>query len=303
MKQVGPVISMREYRDFNRCCKRIAVVCWLWLISSGQVQALEPGSEIITGAGAHFAWTIFDDLKSDLEKVVGKKIVVFGKDSMLGQGCNAGVKMAKQYTEKNPTFGFLCCPLSAEEQKKEDLVIYPLAMEPIVIMVNELNSVRNLTLDQVRAIFRGDIRNWREVGGKDQAIVVVTRLHCKDRPGHWKTILPDKKYFRQERLNVQSSDEMVARITDFEGAIGHTGSTWVRQPGLKVQPVSVDGVAATAENLRNKSYPFYRPLSAVTVQQPSADVLKLIREVQVGPAFRAVAKHYELLPLNRLEQR
>ncbi len=270
-------------------------------IAISPVSADEPPASVITGAGAHFAWTIFESLKPDLEKVVGREITVYGKDSMLGQGCNAGIKMAKQYTPENPTFGFLCCPLSPEEQKKEDLVVYPLAMEPIVIMVNEANPVRNLSLQQVRAIFRGEITNWKAVGGKDQSIVVVTRLHCKERPGHWKTILPDKNDFRAERLNVQSSDEMVARITDFEGAIGHTGSTWVRQPGLKVQPVSIDGIDATAANLRNKSYPFYRPLSAVTVQKPSADILKIIREVQVGPAFRGVAQRYELLPLNRQE--
>jgi phosphate transport system substrate-binding protein len=252
----------------------------------------------IYGAGAHFAWTIFNSLKPDLQKLVNREIILFGKNSMLGQGCNAGIKMAKQNKPGHETFGFVCCPLNKQEVEKEGLVVYPLALEPIVIMVNSSNPVKNLSTQQVREIFAGKITNWQEVGGADQPIVVVTRLHCKSRPGHWKTILPSKKLFRPQRLNVSSSDEMVQRISDFPGAIGHTGSTWIREPGQSVKHITVEGIAPTAENLENKRYPFYRPLSAITNKNPSADILKIINEVQVGPAFQTVAKQYELLPLN-----
>ena len=283
--------------------RKLILTACLWTSLAGQSvwPAEAPVDGVITGAGAHFAWTIFDGVKNDLEKLVGKEIVLYGKNSMLGQGCNAGIKMAKQHTMEHQTFGFLCCPLSQAEQLKEEVIVYPLALEPIVILLNESNHIANLSLEQVRAIFRGEITNWKQVGGKDQAIVVVTRLHCADRPGHWKTILPDEKAFRNERLNVKSDDEVVVRVTDFEGAIGYAGATWLRQPGLKVKPITVDGLPATAANLANKSYPFFSPLSAVTVKSPSPDVLKIIREVQVGAAFRKVAKQYELLPLNRSE--
>ena len=217
---------------------------------------------------------------------------------MLGQGCNAGIKMAKRNGPDQETFGFICCPLSEEEIDKEGLIVYPLALEPIVIIVNKQNPVNNLSTEQVRAIFRGDIVNWKEVGGKDRPIVVVTRLHCKDRPGHWKTILPSHKNFRTQRLNVSSSDEMVQRISDFPDAIGHTGSTWAREPYQSVKQLTIDGVEPSAVNLKQKRYPFYRPLSAITNKQPSTNVLKIIKEVQVGTAFRRVAKQYELLPLN-----
>lgn len=252
----------------------------------------------IQGAGAHFAWTIFHSLKDDLERSVNHEIILYGKNSMLGQGCNAGIKMAKRNGPDQETFGFICCPLSEEEIDKEGLIVYPLALEPIVIIVNKQNPVNNLSTEQVRAIFRGDIVNWKEVGGKDRPIVVVTRLHCKDRPGHWKTILPSHKNFRTQRLNVSSSDEMVQRISDFPDAIGHTGSTWAREPYQSVKQLTIDGVEPSAVNLKQKRYPFYRPLSAITNKQPSTNVLKIIKEVQVGTAFRRVAKQYELLPLN-----
>ena len=153
--------------------------------ASGEVAPQKP---VITGAGAHFAWVVFKSLKTDLEQVSGRSIVLHGQNSTLGMGCNAGIKTALNNTPENETFGFVCCPLSKKEVEQKKLLVYPIALEPVLIVVNESNPGSDLSAEQVRAIMRGDITNWKAVGGEDEAIVLVTRLHCKARPGHWKTI-------------------------------------------------------------------------------------------------------------------
>jgi ABC-type phosphate transport system substrate-binding protein len=253
---------------------------------------------IVTGAGAHFAWVIFDSLKPDLERVSGRSIELHGRNSTLGMGCNAGIKTALQNTAIHETFGFVCCPLDAKEVENKKLKVYPIALEPVLIVVHADNPVTDLSEAEVRNIMRGDIVNWNEVGGNDEPIVLVTRLHCKKRPGHWKTILPDAAEFRQKRLNVSSAADMVQRVSDFKGAMGHIGSTWNFGPGSNLKVLSVNGYQPTAENLRNKRYPFFRNLSAVTDRNPSDDVLTIIEEVQTGPAFQGVAKRYNLLRLH-----
>jgi ABC-type phosphate transport system substrate-binding protein len=257
---------------------------------------------IVTGAGAHFAWVVFDSLKADLEKASGRSIELHGRNSTLGMGCNAGIKTALLNAPGHETFGFVCCPLSKEEVDSKKLLVYPIALEPVLIVVNRANPVSNLSADQVRGIMRGDIVNWSEVGGNDEPIVLVTRLHCKKRPGHWKTILPDAAEFRQKRLNVGSAADMVQRVGDFSSALGHIGSTWDFGSKSNLKVLSVDGYQPSAENLRNKHYPFFRNLSAVTNQTPGEDVLKIIHEVQTGPAFKAVAKRYNLLQLETADK-
>jgi len=256
----------------------------------------------LMGVGAHFAWILFDAIKADLETKVGRRVILFGENSMLGVGCNAGIKAARQATQSRETFGFICCSLSDEEIEKEQLIVYPLVKEPILILTHKDNPVDNLSSDQVRAIFRGDLTSWADVNETNKPIVVVTRLHCKKRPGHWKTILPDHKAFRQERLNVTSAAAMVQRVGDFRGAIGHTGATWIFDAKDPIKIIRVDGFKPTAENLRNGKYPFYRQLSAITNRRPSPDVVKLITEAQTGKAFRKVARQYELLPLNPMRR-
>jgi len=264
-------------------------------VAQAEVGAVKP---VITGGGAHFAWVVFKSLKPDLERVTGRSIELHGQNSTLGMGCNAGIKTALRNASDHETFGFVCCPLSEQEVAAKKLLVYPIALEPVLIVVNKANPVSNLSSEQVRGIMRGDIVNWREVGGRDEPIVLVARLHCKKRPGHWKTILPDAGAFRQQRLNVSSAADMVQRVGDFKSAVGHIGSTWNFGTDSNLKVVSVDGYKPTAENLRSKHYPFFRNLSAVTDQHPSDDVLAIIREVQTGPAFEAVAKRYQLLKLH-----
>lgn len=288
----------------NTMTARIAFIFSLLFLSVTQAASEEntdaglKQSDIITGAGAHFAWVIFDELKDELEQSTGKKLQLYGKNSNLGMGCNSGIKLAQQHSHEHQTFGFVCCPLSEKELEQKKIKIYPIAKEPILILLNKNNPVENLSTKQVRAIFRGDITNWKEVGGWDKPVAVITRLHCKKRPGHWKTILPNAKDFVKERINVSSADEMVRMVTKFDTAIGHTGSTWVFNSSSNVKAISIDNINASAENLKNKSYPFYRNLSAVTAMNPSEDVLTTIKQVQYGKSFEAIAKKYNLLPLN-----
>ncbi len=251
----------------------------------------------IVGAGAHFAWVIFDELKPELERASGRRLELHGRNSVLGMGCSAGLKNAGRHSVMNETFGFVCCTIDNDELARRGLVLHPLAREPLLILVNAANPVRNLGTEQVRAIFRGTIRNWQEVGGPDQPIVVVTRLHCKQRPGHWKRILPRAEAFRPDRLDVASAEEMVRKINDFRWAIGHLGATWSFRPGDRVRPLTIDGHAPTAANLAAGRYPFYRQLGAVVRADARGDVLKVIAAVKQGRALREAARKYDLLPL------
>ena len=203
----------------------IVIAIFTFQLLSVTAQATSDNREI-TGAGAHFSWTIMNDLQRQLEETTGRKIKLFGRESAMGAGCNAGIKLAQSSTPENETFGLVCCPLSKQEIQDKKLRVFPLALEPIMILAHKTNPVDNLSSKQVRAIFRGEITNWKQVGGDDRGIVVVTRLHCKKRPGHWKTILPDAKSFSQKRINVKSAADMVKRINDFKGGFGHTGSAW-----------------------------------------------------------------------------
>ena len=257
-----------------------------------------PGFTTVTGAGEHFTWVLLDEVRAKLEQTFKINLHLIGRESMLGHGCNQGIKKAKQNRPGNETFGFLCCPLAQEEIDKEGLTVHPIAIEPLMIIVNKDNPVSDIPIEKVRAIFRGEIRNWKEVGGLDRPIVLVLRPHCAQRPGHWKTIIPDVAQFRKDRIDVKSEAEVVQGVSDFAEGMGNIGSTWKFERHHKIKVVRVGGYAPTADNLRDRKYPFYQEQSIVTYGPISPSLGGMIREIQTGPDFRQVAKKYELLPTN-----
>jgi phosphate transport system substrate-binding protein len=257
-----------------------------------------PDDTTITGAGEHFSWVILDELKPALERKYHRRIQLFGKESMLGAGCSKGIKKAKENAPGHETFGFICCPLTEEEIRKEGLTVHPLALEAMLILVNKSNPVEDIPIEKVRAIYRGEITNWKEVGGEDRPIVLVMRPHCPDRLGHWKTIVPSLDQLRKDRLDVHSEAEEVQRVSDFVEGIGNIGATFIFSPDQKVKVIRVGGLAPTAGNLKSGKYPFTQELSIVTHGKISSELAGIIKEVQTGQAFKEVGKKYELVPRN-----
>lgn len=287
-------------RYLNSISKTFLVILTIPLLFTS-VASQADNSRIITGAGAHSSWVVLNQIKPILEKKTGHEITLFGKESMLGVGCNAGIKSTSQSAPKRESFGMLCCALDDAEVNKGNLSVFPLALEPLMILSHEKNPVTNLSIKQVKAIFSGKITNWTDVGGPDKSIVVVTRLHCKKRPGHWKRILPTPNDFTKKRINVQSADEMIKRVGDFESAIGHAGTAWLRGENSHTKIIRVNGYLPTSVNLKNGNYPFFRQLSVITKNDASTELKDLMRNAQ-----QEVIKHpevlseYQLLPSTSL---
>jgi phosphate transport system substrate-binding protein len=281
---------------FSRLWRSVAAAALTgWLTTATAAEPAAPTR--ITGAGEHFTWVLLDEISPVLERDYQVKLNLIGRESMLGHGCNQGIKKAKENRPGHETFGFICCPLDQAEVDKEGLSVHPIAREPLLIIVNKANPITDIPLEQVRAIYRGEIRNWKDVGGPDRPIVIVLRPHCPQRPGHWKTIVPRVEEFRKDRIDVKAEAEVVQGVSDFAEGIGNIGSTWVFEARHRVKTVTVGGIAPTAENLASGKYPFYQEQSIVTHGPISSKLAAIIREVQGGAAFRAVLKKYELQPL------
>jgi hypothetical protein len=137
--------------------------------------------------------------------------------------------------------------------------IYPVALEPLAIIVNKSNPLDGLTLRQVRGIFAGTITNWKEVGGRNEKIAVITQLHCTDYTPNWKGILDDPGKFTKKRVDVKAQPEMAKTVSDYKQAIGHLEMTSVMESKAPVKILAIDGALPTSENMKKGRYPFWPP--------------------------------------------
>lgn len=142
----------------------------------------------------------------------------------------------------------------------------PVALDALTIVVNNDVKVDNLTKDQVKKIFFGEIVNWKEVGGQDLSVVVVTRDTSGGTYGAFVELALDKEEKITNKAIVQTSNQTVKNVVaSTKGAIGYIGLGYV---DTSVKAVKYEGVKAGEENVLNKTYKLGRYLYMYTNGEP-----------------------------------
>ncbi|HLW00946.1 MAG TPA: phosphate ABC transporter substrate-binding protein [Ktedonobacterales bacterium] len=129
------------------------------------------------------------------------------------------------------------------------------AVVPFAMIVHSDISLTTLTQDQIMAIYTGQIRNWRDVGGPDEPIIVVSRaLTSGSRATFRKYILNGADEVQGLALDKDSSQALVDTVSKTKGAIGYVASSAVTSA---VREVAINGVLPTPTNIENGRYSFW----------------------------------------------
>ena len=199
------------------------------------------------------------------------------------EGKNSGIKVEVQQLGssagiKNAIEGVSEIGMSSrdlkDEEKSSGLKETIIATDGIAVITNKANKVTDLTLDQVKDIYTGKITNWKEVGGEDAPIVVVSR---EDGSGT-RDGFQEKVGFESEELikDAQISDGSGNIKSTVEGnvnAIGYISFGYVDEA---VNAVKVDGVEINHETVANNEYVIARPFILVNKDGISDNAQALI---------------------------
>jgi phosphate transport system substrate-binding protein len=148
-----------------------------------------------------------------------------------------------------------------------------IAVDALVPVVHPENSLSNLTVQQLRDIYAGRITNWKDVGGKDGNIVVISRDSASGTFEIFSEYIMDKEKVLASALLQASNGGVVQAVANNKRAIGSIGFGYLN-PALK--NVNVNGVEATPANALSKKWPISRELYVFTNGQPAGEVKQLI---------------------------
>ena len=202
------------------------------------------------------------DGSTSMEKVIGALKETF-------EGENAGVEVTynppgsgsgiKAVQEGRCDIGLSSRALKAEE-KGQGLVGTVLAYDGIAVIVNPENTVEDLTVEQIAAIYKGEITNWSEVGGIDAEIVLIGREAGSGTRGGFEEIVgvEDLCQYRQE---LTSTGDVITAVSQNPGAIGYASLASVKDT---VKAIKVGGVAPSEETVKDETYAIQRPFVLVT---------------------------------------
>lgn len=144
-------------------------------------------------------------------------------------------------------------------------VAHAIAMDGVCIIVHPSNTVSALTTAQVRDIYAGKIKNWKEIGGPDAEIVIVSRDTSSGTYETFNDKIMEKEKLASNVEYVNSNPQAQARVKTTAGAIGYVGLGFV---DADVKALKIDGIMPTKQTISNGTYPVSRPLFMFTNGYP-----------------------------------
>jgi phosphate transport system substrate-binding protein len=147
-----------------------------------------------------------------------------------------------------------------KEEEKATLTGTIVAIDGIAIIVNPANPVANLTIEQIAALYKGEITNWKDVGGADAPVVLIGREAGSGTRDGFESITDteDACKYGQE---LTSTGDVIATVAGNPNAIGYASLSAVKDT---VNAVTVNGVAPTMETVQDGSYKVQRNFNMVT---------------------------------------
>ncbi len=167
----------------------------------------------------------------------------------------------------------------ALKDDEKDLKSFTIALDGVGIILHSSNPVKTLTDQQIIDIYTGKISSWRGVGGKDGRITVVNKA------GGRSTLELFLHYFKLKDSEIKAhvvigdNQQGIKTVAGNPGAVGYVSigaAEFEAGNGTPIRLLSIAGVAASVENVRNGSFPLARPLNLITKTEPVGLAKKFI---------------------------
>lgn len=206
--------------------------------------------------------------------------------SVQGGGSSAGVESAIQGTAQ---IGTSSRELK-DEEKNAGLTETVIAKDGIAVIVNSANQTAELSLDNVKKIFSGEIKDWSQVGGKKGPITVVVREEGSGTRGAFEEIVLGKGGKFVASAVVQNSTGAVKQaVTNDPNAVGFISLGSV---DTSVKAVKVDGVEPSEATVLDSSYKIQRPFLFLTKGELNPAAKAYIDYILSGEGQKIVSEHY-----------
>ena len=245
-----------------------------------------------TGASSTAAATVSGKVTTDGSTSMEKVILALGESfkeehkgitfSYNPTGSGAGIKAVQ---EGRCDIGLSSRSLK-DEEKASGLEETVLAYDGIAMIVNPQNPVEDLDVETIAKIYKGEITNWKEVGGNDAQIVLIGREAASGTRDGFESITGTKDAckYRQE---LTSTGDVITTVSQNPDAIGYASLAALKD---SVKALKVGGVTPTEETVKDASYVLQRPFVLVTKKDT-----KLSESAQVFYDYATSAKVAEII--------
>jgi phosphate transport system substrate-binding protein len=217
--------------------------------------------------------------------------------SISGGGSGDGIKAL---IDKTTAIANSSRDMKPEETKlAESRGIKPLArkiaIDAIVPIVHPSNPIRNISIEQLSLIYQGKITNWKELGGSNKSIAIISRDTSSGTYETWEDKVLHKARVTPRAQLQASNGAIVQVVSRNKYAIGYIGIGYLNKT---VKGLDVNGVKATAENASSGQYPIARPLYMFTNGKPTGPAGQFI-DFLLSSEGQKIVKQAGFVPIKK----
>jgi len=209
------------------------------------------------------------------------------KINVQGGGSGLGIRTAQQGIVDIGTSSKALKP-----EEKDDMKEYVIGKDGIVIAVNKENPIDDLTKEQLRDIFSGKIRNWKEVGGPDAEIHVVVREEGSGTRSSFQSLVMKDAKIRPDAIVQGSTESVKQTVKQDPYAIGFVSMSHMSDD---VKAIKIDGVEPSEKTVADGSYPLVVPFIFLTKGEPTGVVKDFIKWV-FSPEGQNIIRSEKVVP-------
>lgn len=239
--------------------------------SDGGKQAAVKGS--ITGSGSSALLPLVKD--------AAEKFKVNNKDVTITLNAGGSGTGLKQVSDGSVDMGNSDVPAETklDKAKAEKLVDHKVCVMTVATIVNKDVGVKNLTRQQLADIFTAKVTNWKDVGGKDMPIVLVTRPKTSGTRALFKQYaINGAEEADNKSLETDNSGILIQSVAQNPGAIGYVALPYLIND-KSVDAVAIDGVEPSLENTYSGTYGVWGYEHIYTSKEPKAAVKAFLEYV------------------------
>lgn len=181
----------------------------------------------------------------------------------------------------------------------DELEDHQVAVVGMAAAVNPNVGVEDISLDNLKKVFTGEIKNWKELGGADQEITLVNRPDSSGTRATFVKYALGGEQPADTGITEDSSNTVKQLIADTEGAIGYLAFSYLTDE--KVTPLSIDGVEATAENVQSGDFPIWAYQHSYTKGEPEGLAKTFLEYLQSDEIQESIVTDQGYIPASKMQ--
>lgn len=185
-----------------------------------------------------------------------------------------------------------------QSELEAGLIPHAIGFDGLAVIINAKTGIKNLSKVQLKEVFEGKIKNWKEVGGKDLPVIIIKRDEASGTYTSFKELALNGDKYAREGLVVNSNGDAVSKVANTFGSISYIGMSYIAEiDRSRVNILSIEDISPNRKMILSKKYPLSREVYLVTKKDNNKKTIQNLLDFILSKEGQELVEEAGFFPL------